>query len=877
TDCADDDATAYPGALEVCDNDLEACGGVIDNGCNQDGDGYCAPAMQVVGSPAICNAESGGAYPGSAGTDCADDDATAYPGALEVCDNDLEACGGVIDIGCNQDGDGYCAPAMQVVGSPLICTAESGGVYPGTPGTDCDDSDGTQFPGGRNVVSIGNRVWRDTDHGVAVNAGDGMRQANETGVGGVILELFEDVNNNGIPEPYGADGSPLATTTSSDSGLPAQDGYYLFAGLDPGAYFVHIPNSNFDETTDPLWRLDNSDGAFGSGMDVGQDSEAPGGDENGINNTQPEVNGISSQVITLAQDVEPTAETDLDPQQTSPTHGACAADDDSDFTVDFGFYSAVSLGNRVFNDRNRNGFFDGIDIPLSGVTVLLYRDADSNGTPDAGFIASRETGSQGYFLFDETDSGELIGEGEYLLGIDPVEFTTSQELEGYVSTVSNVASPLPNPADTNDNGIDQRDVPDTPLDQVLSTSILLRAYVEPINDDDVGPSGHGRFGIQDANSNLTWDFGFYVPLSLGNRVFADSNNNQIFDPGESGINGVLVQLYQVSAPTVVYRSTVSVGDPVTGEDGFYLFDDLPEDNYLVEIAPRNFQNLPDDGNPGNGMEGVLYSLAIGGPYFSSEDTDITQLNDSGVDQNDNGIDEPSPPTNGVRSVTIQLAISTESSPTVPPDDLDLNTEVGEGTFGEWDYNADMTVDFGFFILPVSLGNRVFLDLDDDRQFNGSDTGVEGVVVNVFSTDGAGNVLDQDGDGGSWLDADDIVTSDVTDADGYYMLDGLRPGYFVIVVDAGNFQSGGVLAGYRSSQDVATPSDHPASPLHDNDQIEDGLDDPDPEVAGIRSPEIELGPGLETSSETDLGPEMNGEPNVPSSSSNLTVDFGFHLP
>jgi hypothetical protein len=372
----------------------------------------------------------------------------------------------------------------------------------------------------------------------------------------------------------------------------------------------------------------------------------------------------------------------------------------------------------------------------------------------------------------------------------------------------------------------------------------------------------------------------YIQLSMGNRVWQDGNNDQIQNPGEPGIDGVFLNLYLSTSPYspyTHYRSAVTVRDSQTQEAGYFIFDDLPEGNYIVEMAARNFRFLPDDGNPSNGIEGILYSLVVGGPFFSSRDTVPSHLLDNGVDLNDTGTDENDPATNGIRSWTIVLRVNTEPSPTNPADDIDLNTDVGEGASGELDSNADMTVDFGIYIPATSLGNRVFFDDNNNRQLDAGEVGAVGVVVNLFSTDGAGHVIDQDGDGGSLTDPDDIIGTDLTDANGYYIFDGMRMGYYVVVVDAFNFLTGGVLQGYSSSQDSGTPTDNYYSPLHDNDTIEDGIDSLTPEVNGIRSPEIELVAGDETVADTDKGPEGDGAPNISDTNSNLTVDFGFYIP
>jgi len=119
TDCDDKNNQIYPGAVEVCGNQIdENCDG-LDAECppecvDQDNDGY--------GFGADCE-----------GYDCNDGNAHVHPGANEICGNG-------IDDDC-VDGDEVC---------PTTCTdSDSDGFGVGTDCAveDCDDTNQNIFPG----------------------------------------------------------------------------------------------------------------------------------------------------------------------------------------------------------------------------------------------------------------------------------------------------------------------------------------------------------------------------------------------------------------------------------------------------------------------------------------------------------------------------------------------------------------------------------------------------------------------------------------------------------------------------------------------------------------------------------------------------------
>jgi hypothetical protein len=101
-------------------------------------------------SKCLCEAKT--PYTARQAGDCDDSNAQAYPGAVEVCSNNIDDnCNGQTDeAGCqgcmtyykDQDGDGY-----GVTGDTL-CLSKPTAPYIATRGGDCDDNDARVHPGG---------------------------------------------------------------------------------------------------------------------------------------------------------------------------------------------------------------------------------------------------------------------------------------------------------------------------------------------------------------------------------------------------------------------------------------------------------------------------------------------------------------------------------------------------------------------------------------------------------------------------------------------------------------------------------------------------------------------------------------------------------
>ena len=546
-----------------------------------------------------------------------------------------------------------------------------------------------------DTYSLGNRVWIDDNR-------DGLRVDTEAGVGSVALSLYLDANADGTPDST----TPIATTTTT------ADGYYLFDGLTAGTYIVGIDASNF----------------IGSGSLVGYASTTPDANIGGtppddddnrafptLGETFDATFGITSGSVTLSSGDEPTGEVDTDPVGTNS-----APDDNSDLTIDFGFYQGLALGNRVWFDSNNDGIQDAGEPGIGNVTVTLYTD-DGTGNPGTP-LATDTTDGDGYYLFNN------LVPGDYIVVIDDTNFDTTGSLFGFSS------SPDGDPTgDRNDNGIDDAD----PLNNggIISNVITLAYDSTPTGETDTsgdtadGPNFRGINNESDNNSDLTVDFGFFTStMSIGNYVWLDDGagggtpNNGVIDGGEVGIVDVELELYPADASGNINGSLIDT--TTTDAEGYYIFDNVPPGNYVILVTPDNF----DSGNP-------LENL------FSSSGSD------GGTDdKDDNGIDDINPETNGILSELIVLQ-SNNAPTTEIADNISTDTATygpnGTGLSDPSDDNSDLTIDFGF------SATYDWGDAPDGTTFNsgtvtgdyGTVSGTGGANHRIISTLHLGEIVD----------------------------------------------------------------------------------------------------------------------------------------
>ena len=165
SDFNDNDARAFPGAMEDC-----------NDGVDNDGNGLTdASDPNALGCPVSCTDQDGDGYSADGGScgpiDCNDLDQNINPGAEETCSDG-------IDNNCNGNID---SADMNAVGCPLTCTDMDGdgaSIEGGACGAmDCDDNNDAVNPSALEICDDG----IDNNCNNRADAQDAVCQSTDTG------------------------------------------------------------------------------------------------------------------------------------------------------------------------------------------------------------------------------------------------------------------------------------------------------------------------------------------------------------------------------------------------------------------------------------------------------------------------------------------------------------------------------------------------------------------------------------------------------------------------------------------------------------------------------------------------------------------------
>ena len=189
-----------------------------------------------------------------------------------------------------------------------------------------------------------------------------------------------------------------------------------------------------------------------------------------------------------------------------------------------------SLGDRVWEDRDFDGVQDSNEAGVSGVKVTLY-GAGKDGVFGNGddITAVTTTNANGYYEFNNLDAGKY-----------KVDFDAAS---GYHFTKQDLGGNDAADSDANSAG--------------MTGEIILAAN----------------------QHNLTVDAGIYRKACVGDRVWEDSNHNNLQDAGEVGIGNVVVRL--LSTTGTVLQSTT------TNSSGNYQFSNLDPGSYVLQFDKSN--------------------------------------------------------------------------------------------------------------------------------------------------------------------------------------------------------------------------------------------------------------------------------------------------
>lgn len=156
----------------------------------------------------------------------------------------------------------------------------------------------------------------------------------------------------------------------------------------------------------------------------------------------------------------------------------------------------VSIGNRVWNDLDRDGINDPDEPGIPGVSLVIWSDSDGDGIPDwQGFGGVQVTDEEGYYRFSGLEPGNYV---VFVWQVDNWE--EGEPLHGFRST-NNFVADANNDVDLDNNGFGN------PFTDIMSGIVTLTSGGEPLNDGDP----FNCYFDYDASGNNTVDFGFFNP------------------------------------------------------------------------------------------------------------------------------------------------------------------------------------------------------------------------------------------------------------------------------------------------------------------------------------------------------------------------------
>uniref|UniRef100_UPI0033651C46 SdrD B-like domain-containing protein n=1 Tax=Staphylococcus coagulans TaxID=74706 RepID=UPI0033651C46 len=522
---------------------------------------------------------------------------------------------------------------------------------------------------------LGDRVWEDINK-------NGVQDKDEKGVQGVLVNVFNSKNQlvdtvttnekgeysvpnlpNGeykvefknIPAGYTISPSEQGNDRSVDSNglssvITIKDEDNLTADLGIYKEIYKVGDKVWEDTNKDGIQQDTEVGISGVKVTLkdkdGKVLETKTTDEKGNYLFENVAKGEYTVEFETPQGYKPTVtgkgELDKDSNGTS----AEITVTQNDLTIDSGFYKPTySLGDKVWEDTNKNGIQDKDEKGVQGVLVNVFNSKNQ-------LVDTVTTNEKGEYSVPNLPNGEYKVEFKNIPAgytVSPTEQGNDRSVDsnGLSSVITikdedNLTADLGiyQPTfkvgdkvweDSNKDGIQQDIEPG-----ISGVKVTLKdkdgKVVETKTTDEKGnylfenvangdytiefetPEGYkpteiGK-GDADKDSNgtsakvtvdkddITIDSGFYKPTySLGDRVWEDTYKNGIQDEDEKGIKGVKVTLKDSTGE--------ELDTTVTNDKGEYEFKDLPNGEYQVDFeTPEGYvptvANTEDDTKDSDG-------------------------------------------------------------------------------------------------------------------------------------------------------------------------------------------------------------------------------------------------------------------------------------
>jgi hypothetical protein len=302
-------------------------------------------------------------------------------------------------------------------------------------------------------------------------------------------------------------------------------------------------------------------------------------------------------------------------------------------------------------------------------------------------------------------------------------------------------------------------------------------------------------GFSDASTNQKWESSFLkstsmgdlellcdrAPVQIGNRVWIDTNQNGIQDPGEPPVAGVYVGLYAVSGTTGFGQQLGTAFTNANGE--FYFSSNLNEgmygdgDHIGGGLVPGSAYRIRMDWAgtyTGNGaLAGYELTQATSTSAATSLDTSvdnnatvvnsfpqadvITVVNGENNHTYDFGFKLTPVTTTIAASTTAPSTTTLAPTTTVAPNSSTTSTLPAQTQN----------------IIKVSVGDYVWLDVDRDGVQDVNEKGISGVALSIRKADGS-PVYNVDGK---------LVTTTKSNKNGRYSFDNLPLGQYKVKVMA----------------------------------------------------------------------------------------------